>query len=154
MKKSIIAVFALGALAVVFLTGMADQPGEKDKGPKKGPPGFEKKGPPPWEPGKIMPPHVRHFLDLTDDQEQKIGALEKEVRTKLLQILTADQKQRLNELKDKGPKGPPKDKDFPPDKKGKGKDKDKDRDRFDGDEVRFDCPRQEDTRHEDSRVRR
>jgi hypothetical protein len=140
MKKSIIAMLALGALSIVFITGMAQPPGEK--GPKKGPPP-DKKGPG-WEPGKIIPPHVRDVLDLTEDQERKISALEDEVRLKLLKIFTDEQKQRLKELNDKGPKGPPKDKDFPPDKKGKGKgdkDKDKDRDRRDNEEVKLECPR-------------
>lgn len=118
MKKTIVAMFAVGAVAIFFLTGMADQPGAKDKGPKKGP--GDKKG---WEPGKVLPPFVRDALDLTEDQQKKIDELEKEVRAKLLKILTEEQLQRARELK--GPKGPPKDFDGPPDKKGKkGKDKD------------------------------
>ena len=139
MKKSVIAMFAVGALSVVFLTGMA-QP-QDEKGPKKGPPG-EKKG---WEPGKIIPPHVRDILELSEEQERKIADLEKEVRSKLLKIFTEEQQQRLRDFNDKGPKGPPKDKDGPPpEKKGKkGKDKDKDRDRYDGEEVSSQCPRAE-----------
>jgi Spy/CpxP family protein refolding chaperone len=128
MKKSITAMFALGALSLFFLTAMAEQPGEKEKGPKKGP--GDKKG---WEPGKILPPHIRELLELTDDQAQKVDALEQEVRSKLLKIFTDEQKQALqkfNEKGPKGPKGPPKDKDgdYPPEKKGKGKDKNKDPD--------------------------
>ena len=118
MKKSIVAMLAVGGLAIFFLTGMADQP-DKEKGPKKGPPPGEKKG---WEPGKIIPPHIRDGLDLTEAQEKKIADLEKEVRTKLLKIFTKDQLERLKELNDKGPKGP---KEGPPEKgkdKGKGKD--------------------------------
>ena len=123
MLKSIVATVIVGAFGAVFLTGMADQPGEK--GPKK-----DKKGG--WEPGKIMPPHVRDALNLTEEQQKQIGELEKEVRTKLLNILTGEQKTRLKELNDKGPKGPPNyDGDGPPDKKGKGK-KDKDKPRDDG----------------------
>lgn len=122
MRKPIIAMLALGTLSVVFLTGMAEQPGEKEKGPKKGPPPA-KKGPG-WEPGKIIPPHVRDFLELTDDQQEKIATLEKEVRSKLLKIFTKEQRQKLKELNDRGPKGPPNDKDSPPDKKDKkGKDR-------------------------------
>ncbi len=118
MKKSIVAMLGVGGLAIFFLTALA-QPDEK-KGPKKGPPG-EKKG---WEPGKIIPPFVRDNLDLTEDQAKKIDDLEKDVRDKLLKILTKDQLDRVKEMGDKGPK------DGPPEKgKGKkGKDKDKDKD--------------------------
>ena len=35
MRQSIIAMLGVGALAVAFLTGMAEQP-DKEKGPKKG----------------------------------------------------------------------------------------------------------------------
>jgi hypothetical protein len=122
MKQSIIAMLGVGALAVAFLTGMAEQP-DKEKGPKKGPPP-EKKG---WEPGKIIPPHIRDGLELTEAQEKKIADLEKEVRGKLLSIFTEEQKRRIQELNDKGPKGPPKD--GPPEKGGKGKDKGKGQDR-------------------------
>jgi hypothetical protein len=107
MKKPIIALVAFGILAVLFVPGMTQPPGEKEKGPKK-----DKKGPPPFELGKVLPPFVRDSLELTKDQEKAIGELEKEVRAKLLKILTDEQVQRLKELK--GPKGPPKDKDRPP----------------------------------------
>ncbi|MBI1830742.1 MAG: hypothetical protein HYR84_04745 [Planctomycetes bacterium] len=113
MLKTVIATFAIGAFGAMFLTGFGEQPGEKGKGPKK-----DKKG---WEPGKIIPPHVREALDFTEAQQKQIDDLEKEVRTKLLKIFTEDQKARLKELNDKGPQGPPKDGDGPPDKKGKGK---------------------------------
>ena len=129
MKQSIIAMLGVGALAVAFLTGMAEQP-DKEKGPKKGPPP-EKKG---WEPGKIIPPHIRDGLELTEEQERKIADLEKEVRGKLLSIFTEEQKRRLQELNDKGPKGPPKD--GPPEKGGKGKGKGKDPYKYDGAETK------------------
>src|SRR5262245_58874991 len=38
---------------------------------------FDGKGPPKgYKLGKLMPPHVREGLDLTDDQEQQLRALE------------------------------------------------------------------------------
>ncbi|MBM3992904.1 MAG: hypothetical protein FJ303_01930 [Planctomycetes bacterium] len=126
MLKSVIATFALGTLGVICFTGFAEQQGEKDKGPKK-----EKKG---WEPGKLIPPHIRDGLDLTEDQQRKITELEQEVRAKLLKILTEQQLQRVKEL-DKGPKGPPREGDGAPEKKGKGKGK-KEFDRPDGPPVR------------------
>jgi hypothetical protein len=131
MKKSIVSMLAVGALALFLLTGLADQP-DKEKGPKKGPPP-DKKG---WEPGKIIPPYVRDALEFTEDQQKKIDALEKEVRTKLLKIFTEDQKKRLKELNEKGPKGPGED---GPPKKGKDKDKDQE-ERYGREEVRLIAP--------------
>src|SRR5947209_6670006 len=101
MQKLIVGMVALGALAIFGLTSMSQPPWERDQDPeKKGPPPerkgppppFDKKGPPspPWRPGKIIPPPVRDFLDLSDDQEAQIDALEVEVRAKLLKILTED----------------------------------------------------------------
>jgi hypothetical protein len=107
MKRSVIALFALGILAIVLAPGMSQPPGDKGKGPKK-----DKKGPPPYELGKILPPFVRDALELTKDQEKSLADLEKDVRAKLLKILTAEQVDRLKELK--GPKGPPTEKDRPP----------------------------------------
>src|SRR3954447_3738847 len=121
MKTSIVAMLGVGGLAIFLLTGMAEQP-DKEKGPKKGPPPGEKKG---WEPGKIIPPHIREGLELTEAQDKKIADLEKEVRAKLLKILTKDQIERLKDLNDKGPKGPKDGPDDGPPEKGKGKDKGK-----------------------------
>ena len=139
MQKLIVGTVALGALAIFVLTSLSQPPREREQNPeKKGPPPerkgppppFDKKGPPPWRPGKIIPPHVRDFLDLSDDQEAKIDELEVEVRAKLLKIFTEDQKRRLQEMREKGPKGPDRDgppkkgpdRDSPPEKK-KGKDR-------------------------------
>src|ERR1043165_1295755 len=122
MKKHVVGLVVLSALAVIVLAALAQPPEGKEKGPgKKGPPPFGKKGPP-WEPGKVLPPHVRDLLELSEEQEQQIRDLEKDVRRKLLNIFTEEQKQRLDEIRDKGAKGPPKDRDCPPEK---GKDKKK-----------------------------
>jgi hypothetical protein len=138
MTKHMIGVFTLGALAVFVMTALAQPPEGRDKGPgKKGPPPYEKKGPPPpFEPGKILPPHVRDTLELSEDQEKQIGDLEKEVRTKLLRILTDEQKDRLQEMRDKGPKGPP-----PEKGKSKKKDKDNPRDRPEYQQTSFEAAR-------------
>ena len=117
MSKQTIGFFSVGALAVFVMTALAQPPEGRDKDPGK-------KGPPPaWAPGKIVPPHVRDMLELTDEQEKQIGDLEKEVRAKLLKIFTGEQVQRLQDMRDKGPKGPPPD-------KGKGKKKDQDKDYY------------------------
>ncbi len=121
MKKLVIAMFALGIMAVVFVPGMSQPPDKKEKGQKK-----DKKGPPRYELGELFPPFVRDGLELTKDQEDKIADLEKDVRAKLLKILTKEQVERVQDMK--GPKGPPKDgddKDGPPEK---GKDKKKEKD--------------------------
>jgi hypothetical protein len=131
MKRLVVGTVALGALAIFVLTAVSQPPQDRDDRPdKKGPPPFDKKGPPPWRPGKIMPPHVRDYLNLSDEQENQIDDLEREVRTKLMKIFTEEQKERLQNFRDKGPKGPPPgpDRDGPPEKgKGKGKGKEKDR---------------------------
>ena len=80
--------------------------------PEKGKP--PKKGPPPYELGKVLPPFVREELDLTEEQEKQLADLEKEVRDRLKKILTEEQLQRIKQLAPKGPKGPP---DGGPDKK-------------------------------------
>lgn len=110
MKKPFIAMLAVGVLAVSFMPGLSQPPGGKDKGAKK-----DKKGPPPFELGRVLPPFFRESLELTKEQEKAIGELEKDVRAKLLKILTLEQVDRLKDLK--GPKdGPPKD--GPPKAKG------------------------------------
>ena len=115
MRKPIIAMFAVCVLAVSFMPGLSQPPGGKDKGAKK-----DKKGPPPFELGMVLPPFLRESLELTNDQEKALNDLEKDVRAKLLKILTPEQVERLKELK--RPKdGPPKDgppKDGPPKAKG------------------------------------
>lgn len=98
MRKLIIVVLAFGVLAVSFVPGMSQPPGGKGTGAKK-----DKKGPPPFELGRVLPPFVRDSLELTNDQEKALNDLEKEVRAKLLKILTQEQVDRLKELK--GPKG-------------------------------------------------
>jgi len=104
MKLYRLSLSACGLLIFLGLS-LSAQPGD-DEGPGK-------KGPPPFELGKILPPFVREALDLTQDQEKQIADLEKAVRAKLLKILTREQQKRISEMTGKGPKGP----------NGKGKDK-------------------------------
>jgi len=126
MRTILVGTFAALALGLVGMASLGQPPEEKGKPPfdkkggefdKKKP--FDKKGPPGFVPGKVLPPHVRDLLDLTPEQDKKIRELEDEVRGKLQRILTEDQIRRISELKDKGPKGPPDGKDFPD--KGKKK---------------------------------
>lgn len=133
MKRSILGLLAVAALGLCALSEATQPP---DKGPpdKKGGKG-DKKGPPPFEIGKVLPPFVMDQLELTEEQQKKLQDLEKDVKARLEKILTADQLEMIKEMKGpgKGPggkggpggpggKGGPGD-DGPPDKKGKGGDK-------------------------------
>ena len=110
---------ALGVTILCVVAGTAQPPG-KDRGPG------DKKGPPPFEPGRVLPPHIRDGLNLSDDQVKKLDALEAEVKERLLKILDADQKQKLQELSRRRPFGPKKD-DFDGPRKGRPKDGPQDR---------------------------
>ena len=86
--------------------------GDKGKGPKgKGPKG----GPP--QPGIVLPAPIQDVLKLSDDQKKQVADLQKEVDARLEKILTADQRQQLREMRERGPGGfgpPPGDKKAPP----------------------------------------
>lgn len=69
-------------------------------GPGMMPPGF---GPP--QPGQVMPPFLRDFLKLSDEQKKQLDDLQKEVDGKLEKILNADQKKQLDDMKKRGPAG-------------------------------------------------
>ncbi len=65
-----------------------------------GPRGF---GPPP--PGTILPPFLQDELRLSEEQKQQLSDLQKEVDTKLAQILNREQRQQLREMANRGPRG-------------------------------------------------
>jgi hypothetical protein len=109
---------ALGAAIAFMLTAASQPPDQQEKGPgrKGGPPrerrdgplgGPPRFGPPRFEPGRLMPPHFRDELGLTDEQQSQLDQLEKEVKDRLLKILTDGQKKKLRELSRRGPGGPP-----------------------------------------------
>ncbi len=88
--------------------------GDFGKGGPKGKGGFgpfEKGGPPegafggPPLPGQVLPLFLRKALDLNAEQQGQIDALQKEVDARLGQILTAQQKQQLKQLRERGPGG-------------------------------------------------
>ncbi|HVS35840.1 MAG TPA: hypothetical protein VMS17_09680 [Gemmataceae bacterium] len=89
----------------------AGGPGGPGGGPD-GPPGPGGPGGPggrfgPPKPGTILPAFVVEQLKLTDDQKKQLDDLQKEVDVKLDKILTADQKQMLQDLRPgRGPGGP------------------------------------------------
>src|SRR5438105_4590636 len=87
MKRGLLGLLAVAALGLCALSEATQPP---DKGPpdKKGK--GDKKGPPPFEVGKVLPPFVRDQLELTEEQEKKLQDLEKDVKARLEKILTAD----------------------------------------------------------------
>jgi len=87
-----------------------DERGPGRPGRFGGPPGGRPDGPPDrsapphgrgggaFEPGKLLPPHVRDGLDLSDDQQEQLDRLEKEVKGRLMKILSTEQRKTLREL--------------------------------------------------------
>lgn len=69
-------------------------------------------GPPPDEPGQIVPSSLRARLKLTEEQQKQVAALQQEGEGKLEKILDEEQKGRFKGMKEKGkgpakPPGPP-----------------------------------------------
>ena len=117
MKRVQLATLAVVAVVLCAVAAASQPPDGRGKGPgKKGPP-------PPFVAGKVLPPFIRDGLDLTEEQEKQLVELETEVRRRLLKILTAEQRDKLEELGKRPPPrkggfdGPP-DEDGPPGKKG------------------------------------
>jgi Spy/CpxP family protein refolding chaperone len=77
--------------------------------PGFGPRGFGPGGAPPGRPapGTVLPPFVRSQLKLTAEQEKLVADLENETQTKLMKILTDEQKKQLEEARQRGPGGRP-----------------------------------------------
>lgn len=84
--------------------GKEDTKGSTKESEKKGPGGGAKKGPPKFELGKVLPPHVMERLELTDEQQKQLAELEKTVKAKLQKILTADQIKQIEEMRPPGGK--------------------------------------------------
>ena len=62
-------------------------------------------GPP--QPGVVLPPMLQDRLNLTPEQREKLQALQADVDRRLADILTAEQKQQLQEMRNRGPgRGP------------------------------------------------
>jgi hypothetical protein len=59
-----------------------------------------------FRPGEVLPPMLQQRLNLSADQKTQLAALQKEVDARLEKILSADQKQQLNDMRNRGPGGP------------------------------------------------
>jgi hypothetical protein len=84
-------------------------PGGFGPGGPGGPGGFGRGGPGgfggPPRPGQILPGFLQDQLQLTDEQKKQVEELQKEVDAKLDKILTAEQRQQLKEMRERGPGG-------------------------------------------------
>lgn len=81
--------------------GPPDGPPPGDRGPRRRPrDGDEARGP------RVLPPGAREELDLSDEQIEKIDALEQEVKTKIAEILKPEQLERLADMFRRRPGGP------------------------------------------------
>ncbi len=58
-----------------------------------------------FQPGQVLPPFLADRLELTDDQREKLRALQEEVQEKLNAILTEEQREQLQEMSRRGPGG-------------------------------------------------
>ncbi len=119
-KDGVVTREELTALAAKLEQEFPSGGGFGDKGPKgkggfgkgKGPGGF---GTP--RPGQILPPFMQDMLQLSAEQKQQLDQLQSDVDARLGKILTAAQKQQLQDMQQFGPfgkgkgkgKGPPKD---------------------------------------------
>ncbi len=57
--------------------------------------------------GQILPQRLQEMLDLSDDQKQKLEALQAQVDDSLQEILTDEQSQQFEAIKTDRPPGPP-----------------------------------------------
>ena len=99
-KSAIILALALGVSAWSVVSqeqGGSPPSGERPPGREGGPGG-------PGGPGgrggfHLLPPHAMEQLDLTDDQQKQLAALETEVKAKLEKILTPEQLKQLRQMR-------------------------------------------------------
>jgi len=84
-----------------FLTDDQKKTFAEVKNDRGGRPGFAGPGGP--GSAQVLPPFLQERLKLTDEQKQKIEALQKEVESKVSSILTDEQRKQLEELRKQGP---------------------------------------------------
>jgi hypothetical protein len=80
-------------------------PGDSDDRGRFGPPGGGRGRPP--RPGEVLPGFLQDELQLTARQRAQLEQLQQDVDSRLAKILTDEQRERLNELSQRGPGGPP-----------------------------------------------
>jgi len=109
VQKYLAGIATLGLICFMGLS-VWSQPQDGKGGPGKGGgkdekkgPGGDKKGPPMgFEIGKVLPPHIADTLELSEEQLKQIADLEKDVKAKLIKILTAGQVKKAESSKGLG----------------------------------------------------
>jgi hypothetical protein len=104
---------ALGGLVLAVAAAVSQPPERREPrdareprehaGPPRGGPGHPPPPPPAYEPGRLMPPHVRDELELTPDQAKQLRELEIDVKGRILKLLTEDQKKTLDDFRPRRP---------------------------------------------------
>ncbi len=112
MRKPWLAALALGVGALLAVTATApsqdkDRPPAKDRPPRPRPDG--RRPPPRFELGRVLPPHLKDELNLSAEQQKQLDKIEKEVKERVLKLLTPAQKKKLEEAIRRGPPRPPRD---------------------------------------------
>ncbi|MFO0809151.1 MAG: hypothetical protein U0746_11040 [Gemmataceae bacterium] len=112
MKRWPVVVAAVAVFGMFAMTAASQPPDGKEKGQPPGEKGFGRgKGDgkggrrPRFELGQLLPPFARDQLQLSDDQQKQLDALEKEVKEKLSKILTADQMRMIENMSPPGQEG-------------------------------------------------
>ena len=108
MKKSVmILALALGVSALSLIA--QEQGGSPPSGERPPPPEGAMRGGPGRGPGgfHLLPPRAQEQLNLTDDQQKQVAALEAEVKAKLEKILTPEQLTQLKQMRPPGRPGGP-----------------------------------------------
>lgn len=77
--------------------------GNSGNQPQSGPPGGGPGGPP--RPGQVLPEFLATQLQLSAEQMTQLNALQQEVDARLANILTAEQRQQLQNMSQRGPNG-------------------------------------------------
>lgn len=131
MKRSLLTLLPVAAVIAWALVAAAQPPDRPDGGPppqddqqgdgRRGPQSDRSRrgGPPRWQLGTVIPPPIQNQLGLSEDQRQQLRDLEKDVKNRVLKILSDDQKKTLQRLQRRGPGGPPPDSDDDRDRPGR-----------------------------------
>lgn len=105
MKRAQFGMLIFSFIAMFTASQAVSQPPGRNEGkdPNKGGP----KGPPPrFELGQVFPPPLLEELNLTPAQQKELDEIRKQLRVKLEQLLTAEQKKTIENFRPRGPGGP------------------------------------------------
>ncbi len=98
VQRTIFGILTLSSLFIFFLTIEAQPPQEN----KDFPFSKEKKSPPKFKPGMVLPPFAMEVLELTPEQRTKLKMLENKVSAELNKILSKEQLNQMTTLRPKG----------------------------------------------------